>query len=38
MRYRRRKDGTAIKIKITAGKIVQAISIICPSSRNGLIF
>ena len=32
-KYKSRKEGKAIKIKITAGINVQIISIVCPSSK-----
>lgn len=35
-KYNSRKEGRAIKISVIAGKIVQIISIFCPSSRNRL--
>jgi hypothetical protein len=38
MRYNRRREGTAMNTKITAGIIVQATSIICPSSIKRLMF
>ena len=37
-KYNKRKEGKAIKIKVIAGKIVQINSIICPSSKNRLIY
>jgi hypothetical protein len=35
--YNSRKDGIAINTKITAGAIVQTVSIICPSRINRLV-
>jgi hypothetical protein len=37
-KYNSRREGRAIKIKVTAGKIVQITSIVCPSKRYRLIF
>jgi len=33
-KYKRRKEGSAMKISVMAGKIVQMVSISCPSARN----
>lgn len=38
IRYSSRRDGTAMKIRMMAGIIVHATSIICPSSMNRLTF
>ena len=37
IKYNRRRDGIAINIKVTAGAIVQIVSIIYPSSMNRLV-
>lgn len=36
-RYRSRREGRAINTNVIAGRIVQIISIVCPSSKKRLI-
>lgn len=37
-KYSNRSDGSAMKIRVTAGAIVQISSIVCPSSKNRLMY
>jgi hypothetical protein len=37
IKYKRRREGIAIKIKTKAGKIVQITSMVCPESRYRLV-
>jgi hypothetical protein len=36
-KYNNRNDGNAIKINVIAGRIVQIISMVCPSNKNRLV-